>query len=247
MKITKSIYIVGSGKLGFSFTHPLDCNIFLIDTGDGAFLIDSGVNLDRHRIVEVIEAHGFKLSDIKKILITHYHGDHAGGAAFFHEQSGAEVYAPAKEAPAIEAGDEEATSLAGSKGGFYPIDYTLQKCPVTKIYEGDKLSLGRVTFTAYTLPGHSLEDAVYYAEIDGKQCLFTGDAVFAAGQVLLQSLYDVSIYPYKLGIRKLSALKVDSLFPAHGIFSLENGGDHIKAAAAKFESGILPPQFFFFT
>ncbi len=36
MKITDSIYIVASGKWGFGMTHELDCNVYLVDGGDGA-------------------------------------------------------------------------------------------------------------------------------------------------------------------------------------------------------------------
>jgi glyoxylase-like metal-dependent hydrolase (beta-lactamase superfamily II) len=209
-------------------------------------MIDSGVNLEPERIVNVIESHGFQPGDVKKLLLTHYHGDHAGGAAFFRNLSGCEVYAPAKEAEAIAAGDEDANSISLSKGGFYPSDYVFPKCPVTPLYEGESVTLGNVTMKGYVLPGHSLEDMVYHGKIDGKQCLFTGDGVFAAGQVLIQSLHDVSIYPYKIHMKKISELPIDALFPGHGVFCLENGGDHVKAAVAKFESGLIPSQLYYF-
>ncbi|MDR1125045.1 MAG: MBL fold metallo-hydrolase, partial [Deltaproteobacteria bacterium] len=151
-----------------------------------------------------------------------------------------------KEAAAIAAGDERANSIDISKGGLYPADYVFEGCPVTGLADGESLTLGGVTLTGYAVPGHSLEDMVYYGEIDGKQCIFTGDAVFAAGQVLLLSRWDSSIPPYKVGINKIAALKVDGFFPGHGVFSLENGGEHIKACAAKFNSGLLPPQLFYF-
>jgi glyoxylase-like metal-dependent hydrolase (beta-lactamase superfamily II) len=246
LKITENIYVVAGGKWGFGLTHELDCNVFLIDTGSGAILIDAGVNIEPERIVDVIRSHGFGEGDLKKLLLTHYHGDHAGGAAFFKERFGCEVYAPAKEADAIAKGDEDATSLSVSKGGLYPSDYVFRKCPVTGLNDGDKISLGGVTLTGYSVPGHSLEDMVYYGKIDDKQCIFTGDSVFAAGQVLIQSLHDVSIYPYRLAIKRPAELEVDSIFPAHGIFCLSNGGDHIKAASAKFEMGLVPPQLFYF-
>ena len=45
MKITDSVYIVASGKWGFGMTHELDCNVYLVDGGDGCILIDSVVGL----------------------------------------------------------------------------------------------------------------------------------------------------------------------------------------------------------
>lgn len=246
MQITDHIYIVGSGKWGFGITHPLDCNVFLIETAEGCLMIDSGVNLDSQRILDVIKAHGFAPGDIKKLLLTHWHGDHAGGASFFQQATGCEIYAPAREAAAIAAADEQATSVALGKGFLYPADYALSPCRVQGLLPGESVRLGEVCLTGYVVSGHSLEDMVYHGEIDGKMCLFTGDCVFAAGQVLIQSVYDVSIYPYKVGMNQLAELSVQALFPGHGVFVLEGGADHILAAAAKFNMGLIPPQLFYF-
>lgn len=247
MKITESIYIVASGKLGFSFTHPLDCNTFLVDTGEGYFLLDTGTGIDTERIVAIMQKLGLNPSEIKAVLLTHYHGDHAGGAYYWQQLSGCTVYAPAKEAPAIRAGDEEANSVALGKGKFYPADYRFMPCPCTALEDGESVTVGKVTLTAYALAGHSLEGVVYHGMIDGKQCMFTGDGVFAAGQVLLQTLHDVSILPYAIGMNRLAELPVDALFPGHGVFCLENGAEHIKMAVNKFNQGLLPNQLYYFT
>ena len=42
MRISKDLYLVGSGKLGFDWTHPADCNVYAIDTGDGLVFVDTG-------------------------------------------------------------------------------------------------------------------------------------------------------------------------------------------------------------
>lgn len=248
MKITDHIYLVASGKWGFGITHEIDCNVYLIDTGEGCILIDAGVGLSPERMDAVIESHGFQLSDIKIILLSHYHGDHACGAARIQERSGCKVYAPAKEAKAIETGDEEATSIAAAKGGLYPLDFTYPKCTggVIGLEDGETVTLGNVTVRVFMVPGHSLCDMVMYAEIDGKKCMFTADAVFVCGQVLIQSLYDVSLWPYSRAMQKLAEIEVDALFPGHGVFCLEGGSAHIKTAAAKFASGLIPPQLSYF-
>ena len=247
MKLTDSIYMVASGKWGFSFTHPVDCNVFLIDTGAGCMMIDAGVSLDSERMVEVIQSHGFKMTDIKKLFLTHYHGDHACGAAHVKELSGCEVYAPALEAEAIEKGDETATSVGLAKGILYPEDFSYPKCPgIIPLNEGDCVTLGNVTLKACMVPGHSLQDMVLFGQIDGKNSIFTGDAVFACGQVLIQSLPDVNLYAYSKAMARLAKLPVDAFFPGHGVFSLEKGQHHIQAAADKFATGLIPPQLFFF-
>ncbi len=247
MKLTNSVYMVASGKWGYDFTHAVDCNVYLVKTDAGYIMIDSGVGIDQEKMFDVIKSQGIEMTDIKKLLLTHYHGDHACGAAKVKELSGCEVYAPAKEAKAIETGDEIATSLAGAKGSLYPLDFNYPKCPgVIGLNHNDTVTLGNVTLKAFMIPGHSLEDMVIYGEIDGKQAIFTGDCVFAAGQVLIQSLYDVSIYPYAEGMKELAKLEIDSFFPGHGVFTINNGIAHIQAAANKFASGLIPNQLFYF-
>ena len=117
MKIIDSIYLVASGKWGFGITQAIDCNVFLISTDDGCILIDSGTGLEPERMDAVIESHGFSVKDIRAVVLTHYHGDHACGASRIQKLSGCRIYAPELEAKAIEEGDETATSVALAKGG----------------------------------------------------------------------------------------------------------------------------------
>lgn len=247
MKLTDSIYMVASGKWGFGLTHALDCNVYLIDTGAGCILFDAGVGLDTYRMDAILASHGFGLSDIRMIVLSHYHGDHACGAARIARAAGCPVYAPAPEAEAIARGDEAATGVALSKGLLYPADFVYPQCPgVVGLSDGDELALGRVRGRVFLVPGHSLCDLVFYAEIDGKRCLFTADCVFACGQVLIQSLPDVSLYPYGCAMQQLAKLPVDALFPGHGVFCLEDGAAHVKACARKFAAGLIPPQLYYF-
>ncbi|VDK85184.1 unnamed protein product [Cylicostephanus goldi] len=108
------------------------------------------------------------------------------------------------------------------------------------------ITLGTVTLTAYMIPGHSLCGMAVYGIIDEKKCIFTGDSVFAHGQVLIQPLYDVSLHPYASAMKKLAELEVDAFFPGHGVFVLEHGEDHIRRASDKFQSGLIPPQLYYF-
>ena len=70
MKVTRSISLAASGDNGLGLTHPLDCNAWLIDSGEGLILVDAGVNLDNLRIEEEIAADGYRLSDIRYLVAT---------------------------------------------------------------------------------------------------------------------------------------------------------------------------------
>ena len=42
MRIDDHLYLVGSGDYGFNFSNRLDCNSYVLDTGDGLWMIDAG-------------------------------------------------------------------------------------------------------------------------------------------------------------------------------------------------------------
>ncbi len=114
------------------------------------------------------------------------------------------------------------------------------------VKDGETIAVGNITLTAYMCPGHSLQDMVIYGKIDGKNCLFSGDCVFAQGQVLIQALPDVSIFPYAEAMRRIVKLPIEAIFPGHGVFCLENGVSFVQAAVDKFNAGLIPPQLYYF-
>src|SRR5678816_944543 len=69
LRIVGNVYYVG----------PSGISSFLITTPEGHILIDTGFETTVPRIRESVEKLGFKLSDIKIILNSHAHADHAGG------------------------------------------------------------------------------------------------------------------------------------------------------------------------
>lgn len=54
---------------------------YLIDTGDGLILLDTAIPESLYLLVDSIYSLGYRPEDIKKILISHAHFDHCGGAA----------------------------------------------------------------------------------------------------------------------------------------------------------------------
>jgi glyoxylase-like metal-dependent hydrolase (beta-lactamase superfamily II) len=64
-------------------------NAFLIDTGDGLTLIDTGIPGGAPKIVEAVHSIGRQLTDIRHILVTHCHYDHSGSLAEIKRLTGA--------------------------------------------------------------------------------------------------------------------------------------------------------------
>jgi hydroxyacylglutathione hydrolase len=68
-------------------------NAHLIKSEDGCILVDTGIPASERKIARVLDRHGLSFKDIKLIIVTHAHTDHAGSAARIRELSGAPILA----------------------------------------------------------------------------------------------------------------------------------------------------------
>jgi glyoxylase-like metal-dependent hydrolase (beta-lactamase superfamily II) len=64
-------------------------NAFLLDTGDGLALIDTGIPGSAPKITEAVRSIGRELADIRLIIVTHCHSDHSGSLAEMKRLTGA--------------------------------------------------------------------------------------------------------------------------------------------------------------
>ena len=124
----------------------------LIKTDRGLILLDG----DLVQSVPLIESHirslGFRVKDIKYILNSHTHYDHAGGIAALQRDSGAQVLASPSSAVALRQGfavadDPQAGYADTSK--FPPVEVARE------IHDGETITLGNTVVTAHFIPGHT--------------------------------------------------------------------------------------------
>jgi hydroxyacylglutathione hydrolase len=245
VQLTEHIYLVASGDMGFSLTHPLDCHVYLVDGGQEAALIDAGAGLGTEDVLAGIRATGLDVERVRWLHLTHPHADHAGGAAALREaMCGLQVTAAAEAAPWVSAADEQATSLDFARSaGFYPPDYKLQPCPVEReLHEGDQIAVGEVTLQVIETPGHCAGHLCFLAEAGGRRVLFAGDHVFHRGRISIQNIPDCSLQAYARSTAKLAELEVDALLPGHLTLSLQRGQRHIASAHRAFQKLGVPPS-----
>ncbi|MEH3104772.1 MAG: hydroxyacylglutathione hydrolase [Sphingomonas phyllosphaerae] len=122
-----------------------------------AWLLHDGtqtVALDPGEAQPLLDAAAARGWTIGAVWLTHWHGDHVGGAAAIKQASGARVIGPAAERAKINALDDG-------------------------VGEGDTVSLGAHRATVWHVPGHTAGHIAFHFADDG--VIFTGDTLFAMG------------------------------------------------------------------
>lgn len=139
------VYFVGTNALAS----------FLITTRSGHLLLDPGFAESVPLVKDNIRALGFKYEDIRILLNSQAHYDHAAALALIKRETGATLAAMAEDAPLLE---------SGGRGDFvFGDDYPFP--PVTvdrRLRDGDVIELGELRLTARHTPGHTKGAATFF-------------------------------------------------------------------------------------
>jgi len=141
-----------------------NCSIIWCDeTMEGAFVDPGG---DAEKLLATAEKLGVKIT---KILLTHGHLDHAGGAADIVDKLGLKIIGPHKEDKFWLDQIEEHANKYGMKG--------LRCCtPDEWLDDGDEVMVGNVKLSVLHTPGHTPGHVVLYNE--ASKVAFVGDVIF---------------------------------------------------------------------
>jgi hydroxyacylglutathione hydrolase len=242
VKVAERVHIVGSGRQGFGLTDEYDCHVYLIDGGTECALIDAGGGRDTEGILAHIGADGLDAGRVRHLLLTHAHADHAAGAAGLRRALGLRVMASPEVAGWVSAGDAARASLvAAREAGGYPPDFAYPACPVDgTLADGQEVPVGDVRLGVVATPGHAAGHLAFALRQGERTSLFTGDALFHGGRILLQHTWDCSVQESIRSVERLAALEPDGLFPGHLTFSVSGGRRQIDPALERI-ARLLPP------
>jgi metallo-beta-lactamase class B len=133
---------------GLYYVGAADIAAYLISTDEGLILIDGGYESTAPQILANLKTLGFDPRQVKILLNTHAHPDHAGGLAALKKATGATLYASA----------EDGALLARGGMGDFLLGDTMP-FPAVKpdriLADGETITLGAVTLTAHLTPGHT--------------------------------------------------------------------------------------------
>jgi len=145
---------------------------YLLDTADGPALVDCGPTSTVDTLEAGIAAHGLALTDIRHLLLTHIHLDHAGAAGVLvRKHPGLQVHVSPVGAPHVvdpERLERSARRLYGDS--FDSLWGELAPVPQENVHPLDG---GVVGLESFPTPGHASHHVCY---LDPDGTLYAGDA-----------------------------------------------------------------------
>lgn len=215
-RVFGNTYYVGTAELA----------AILITGDDGSVLLDGALPQSAPLIDRNIAALGFSTADVRLIVNSHTHFDHAGGIAALQRASGAGVAASPSAAEALRAGAPNANDpqFLIANNGFPPVRN------VRVVRDGETLRVGNAEITAHFTPGHTPGGTTWsWRACEGARCL---DLVYAdslnavsaeefrfSGGAGNPSIVDL----FERGIRTVEALPCDILLTPHpGFFGMQD-------------------------
>ena len=205
VRIIGNIYYVGASEV----------SSFLITTPKGHILLDSGFAETVPLIVQGVNQLGFKIADIKVIINSHAHYDHAAGLAELKRLTGAQLALSEQDAALV---------ANGGKGDFqWGETFTYEPVNSDRILKDmDRVELGGITMTARLTPGHTkgCTTWVMKANEEGKDydVVFIGSATAPAYRLVDNALYPNIVSDFEYTFNLLRSLPCDVFLGPHGSF-----------------------------
>lgn len=220
-RIAGNLYYVGSADLAS----------YLIVTPQGDILINSDLESSPALIRRSVEKLGFRFGDIKILLISHAHFDHAAGSALIKKMTGAKYEVMDADVATVESGGRDDFAFGHDKTMWFPptrVDRVLR--------DGDTVALGGTVLTARKTAGHTRGATTWTLDQrDGGRILHV---VIVGGPYALSSykLIGNREYPgiaqdFERQFATLRSLPCDVFLGAHGIYF------GLKEKYARFQAG----------
>lgn len=200
-RIAGNLYYVGAS----------DIASYLITTPEGHILIDGGFVETAPQIEANIGKLGFKVGDVRILLNSHAHFDHAGGLAALKAATGAKLLASAADATLLERGGKGDFRF-GDEGQFPPVAVD------RRLGDGEKVTLGGAELTAHLTPGHTRGCTTWTFKADALDVVVVCSASILDYRFVGQESYPGIAADYERTFAVLKSLPVQIFLAPHGGF-----------------------------
>ena len=229
-KILGNIYYVGAS----------DVTSYLITTPKGHILIDGGFSETVPQIKANVANLGFKMEDIKILLVNHAHYDHCAGLAEIKKLTNAKLYASPPDAKVLEDGGK-----SDFRFGDDPA-FSFEPVKVDEILkDGQQIELGGMTLKTYFTFGHTKGATSWTTDVSetGKKYKV---AFVSSLTTLDYALIENAKYPniksdFTKTFATLEKIKADVVLSSHGqFFDLTGKAEKVRSGAK--ENPFLSPK-----
>lgn len=194
-----------------------DSNVLVLD-GERVIVVDTGTGTVIDHYIGRIEGilSGRK---VDRIVLTHRHFDHSGGAAQMARTLGAPVYVHKAAVGIISHGEGEYT-------GAWMFGATQEAVEALPLEEGDELDVGPCRFTVLHTPGHAPDSIALWHE--PSRTVIPGDTVYADGGIGRWDLKGGDYRQLVASLERLAGLEAERMYPGHGPSVEVGAAEHIR-------------------
>ena len=205
---------------------------YLVTDRRGHVLIDGGLPESAPLIAANIRRLGYRLEDVRHLLINHAHSDHSGGLAELKRLSGARLVASAGDRADLESG-----RVAGRPelGAAPPVRVD------RVISDGAQVRIGRTLLTAHLTPGHTQGCTSWSLKTSSANVLFACSLTPAGQNLIDDPSYPNAAADFRASFAKLRAMKADLFLNFHPEF-FDLGGKRARQIAGQARAFIDPGE-----
>ena len=170
------------GNIWFTGTSPASTHI--IDTGDGLIMLDCGYQESLYLVLDSMYRCGLKPRDIRYIILSHGHIDHAAAVRALVELTHAETFI----------GEADSRMVDGTRPELtWAPEYNLPFPPPFKpdhlLQDGEQIRLGNVVIDCMATPGHTPGVFSFFWNVEKDGAVYRVGTFGGAGINTLQSEY----------------------------------------------------------
>lgn len=216
--IVGPIWYVGTEGLGS----------YAIKTDRGTILIDGTMQENVPAVLASLARIGVRPREVKLLLVSHAHSDHAAGDAALQRATGAPVLAGAGDVEALR------TGIPPGETRYEAVRFTAVK-RVRAVRDGEVVALGHTRLTAVATPGHTPGCTTWTMRIVDKgrplDVMFPCSLTVAGNRLVGNRRYPAIVQDFRRSFDRMDALRADVVLPMHpefaGVMERRQRGDWV--------------------